>query len=327
MSILRLLTQKYGPYKGPTATGFYNFCHPACGDRRHRFGINVKSRRWLCWNCGKRGWLTDLVPSAELLGADVALPRPSRARAPEKKNAAGVSLPWRPITHEGPTRALEEDVLGYLEHRGVTRRRAADLRLGYGVASRWFGCVIHPWYGDHGRLAGWQARVTGDPDVGPKVITATADDLPVAEDYQAPRKGGLYLLDRIVAGTPALVAEGPYDAISALRVVPAVALLGSRLHEAQLRRLLRRRPSSIYIAVDRDKTVRWYDQQERAWQPPAQITMARQVLRAGYTGDVLLVEYPDDFSGDLGGLPDKTPHPRGEIERLVLGARPFRLGM
>lgn len=319
-SLLRLL----GRHTRRTSKGWYNFCHKRCGDRRFRLGVNFGSRRFRCFNCGLNGDLDALVPG--LNDADLTL----LVDPPKPKAPPPTDLPWRPIQAEGPVRVLEKDAVSYLASRGVPRSHAARLGLGYGLDGCWLGRVIHPYYDARGTLAGWQGRLTYDPEPGEarKIRFATQRDLPARFRFLSPAEGAVYMIERVKPGTPLLLVEGPYDAIHAERAIQAVALFGSNLTEAQAARILSKKPIAIYLGLDRDKSGRRWNKDAKRWEPDPRPAMARLLYtRTGGQTPIYVVEYPNDFEGDWGGYEDKTPHTREELLVLLSGAVRWRPGV
>lgn len=319
---LRTLQNLLGKNLRPSSKGWYNFSHKLCGDKRFRLGVNFRASRYRCMNCGANGDLHDLVPG--LKAGEIEVPLADRAPAPPPPT----DLPWRPIRAEGEPRSMERSAIKYLESRGVPRSHAARLGLGYGIDGWWLGRVIHPYVNTKGALAGWQGRTTYDPepDSGERKIRfATQRDLPKGLTLLSPTGGALYLIDRVRPGEPVVICEGPYDAIHAERAMQAVAIFGSNLAPAQASRLLAKRPSAIYVGLDRDKCGRRWNKDAKRWEPDARIQIARALyVRSGVP--VFIVEYPDTFEGDFGGREDKTPHPREELAALLSAARRFRPG-
>lgn len=317
MDPLKILTRKFGAHRGPTAGGWINFCHRPCGDRKFRFGIHPGEQRFRCFNCGSHGDLRDLVPDLPKFRART---RVTLEPAPRKETG----LPWRPLTSHSPGRLLEEKVRKYLFMRGIPYMRAALLNVGYGVLPPWRDRAIHPWFDDAGALKGWQGRLLKDPPPGvPKMLTSSLSDLP---GRWTPKDGALYLHEFVPHRPDTLViVEGPYDALSARRVCPVVALLGSEIHPAQVARIRAKEPRDVVLALDRDTykpRMLETGEKEVAKLPP----IARALSVALRPLVVRVVKYRKAFKGDIGGRPDKTPHEEKEIARLFEKAEPWRFG-
>lgn len=311
------LRRLLGPGKAPTASGWWTFCHKRCGDRRHRLGVNFRRRRFRCFNCGASGDLKTLLPS---LGADAlaALGPPDRRPAPPP----ATGLPWRPLPAEGVLSPLGASAARYLASRGIPRAHAVRLGLGYGTEGKWVNRVIHPIYDDRGGLAGWQGRLTWDPEKGEgqKSLFPRESDMPAGMRRLMPQDGALGMIERLEPGSPALLVEGPYDGAHAERVMPAVVLFGSVMFEAQARRLLSRRPSAIYLGLDRDKSGPQWNESAERWERDPRLAILG-MLREHTEAPLYVVEYPDDFAGDWGGDEEKRPHPTETLAGLLAGAR------
>ena len=312
-----------GAGRGPTSKGWWNFCHKRCGDHRFRLGVHFRQHRFRCFNCGASGGLDVLLPDlgkGPLAAPLDATPRRSLPVAP-------LGLPWRPLPAQGPLSPLAEGAVAYLASRGIPRGHAVRLGLGYGVEGRWVGRVIHPYYDDRGSLAGWQGRLTGDPDELDEAKTKfpRAADMPRGLTRLLPKDGALYMIDRLPLESPVMVNEGPYDAAHAERVLPAVALFGSVMFEAQMRRLLSRRPSAIYLALDPDKSGPWWNEVERRWMPDPRPPILSALYRRT-DAPIYYVPYPALWEGDVGGRPDQSPHSTEELTALIEGAVRFRPG-
>lgn len=310
-SAVRLLVARLGPYRGPTHSGFVNFCHQRCGDTRFRLGIKFATGMVKCFHCGFEASVRDFLPGIPAIRrwpARYRTPRPSfRGENPDR-------LPWRPVRGHGSMTYLEERVVRYLEGRGILRERAYILGLGYGTEAPYTGCAIHPWLRDDGTLGGWQARRTYDPEDGsPKIIHALPSRWP---RLYTPAQGGMLAYDLVPEGSPVMLVEGPYDTYSGLRVVPTVGLMGSEIYPAQIRRLQRKRPTEIIYGLDPDTFKRRWLPAERAYGPPkARENLKRLALAFDVT--IRALAYPASFEGDLGGREDKSPHPWQEIAALV----------
>jgi hypothetical protein len=313
---LRLLVAKFGSFRGPTRSGFVNFNHKRCGDRRFRLGLKFSTGVAKCFNCGFESAIEDLVPG---------LPRIRRfgkSEAPRRRFSGEMpsTLPWKPITASGDMTALERRVVRYLESRGIIRQRAAVLGLGYGIANPYVSCAIHPWYREDGTLGGWQARKCYDPEDGsPKILHALPRLWP---DLYTPSQGGMFCYDILPTRSPVLLAEGPYDTYSGLRAVPTVGIMGSEIYAAQIRRLQRKEPTAVIYGLDPDTFAPQWKPYDRSYGPP-KARRNLQRLALAFNVPLLVLKYPPNFDGDLGGKDDKSPHPVKVIEALVAAAEPY----
>lgn len=316
---LRKLVARLGPYRGPSSSGFLQFCHRRlCGDAKFRLGVSVTTGKFSCFRCGLKGHVEDLVPG--LTWAGIRPPKASTPRLASSDAAAPSAELWKPISAVGATRLLEEKALAYLASRGISRLRAASLGLGYGSKSPYTGCVIHPWRRPDGSLGGFQARKPYDPDDGsPKIIHPYPDHFP---NLYTPRMGGMFAFELIPQNSPVLLAEGPYDTYSSLRVIPTAGLMGSIIFKAQIRRLQKKNPSVVYYGLDPDTFDPFWIEGEHRYGPPK----ARENLRLlGTMLDcpIRVCVYDEPWEGDLGGKADKSPHDRKVIAELIENAAPY----
>ena len=285
---IRLLSRRLGKSYQNGEWVNYNcpFRHEKNGvnkpDTKKRLGINLKTGWFNCHRCGRKG----LVASEFGVNIEGAIPTAGRREARVVEREEGFKRPFKTLPLPPEVSALARSVVRYLGRRGVDHLTAHVLDIGYGTKSPWIGASIHPYYKDDNEtLVGWQARYT-EPGTGPKVRTSREGDLP--ESWGA-SDGALYLLETVYADNPLLVVEGPYDALSASRVMPAVACLGSVLHPAQAHRLRRRRAGGIIVGFDWDKA-------------SAARRACKTLLRAGCE-DVSIIVWPKDWDGrDWGDL-------------------------
>lgn len=229
---------------------FHNFNCPFCGDTKYRFGVNLVTRKCYCFRCEVRGTVKKILGLH--MEAGKALPGNRLAHAAKRlaPSAEPKSRPWKELPGPGEkVPVLAEPVFAYLEGRGIDRVTAHVLGLGYGIAGKWRNRAIHPFFHNDGRLAGWQGRAISD-SMAVKTLTTTEFDLP---GCLTPDTGALYGLEGVRRGEPVVVCEGPYDALSVACVQPAVAILGSNLHPAQVRRLMKAGASEIIVGFDPDK--------------------------------------------------------------------------
>ncbi len=311
-----MLVARLGPFRGPTRSGFINFNHKACGDKKFRFGFKFSTGIAKCFHCGFEKQIRDLFPGLPKVRTFAK----STAPRPRFSGEMPTTLPWKPIRSTGEMTTLERTAVRYLESRGVSRQRAAILGLGYGIQSPYLESVIHPWYRDDMTLGGWQARRCFDPEDGSaKIVHALPRLWP---DLYSPSQGGMFAFDLLPEHSPVMLVEGPYDTYSGLRVLPTVGIMGSEIYPAQIRRLQRKRPTEIIYGLDPDTFLRQWLPGERKYGPPkARHNLKRLAL--AFSCRIRTLVYPEVFDGDLGGKEDKTPHPWQEIAALVRHAEPY----
>ena len=308
-----------------SGTGFYNFARCAVGNHRKKwtFGVNPNTMKWSCFACSKSGRLKDLKGFADVTSVThTGRVAPEWSLAQRKVLPEGYELPWVPLSPYGSRREfLEEEAIRYLEQRGVDIEHAANLGVGYGVAGKWVGYVIFPWWDDDGNLAGWQGRLCGDPDEESRQqkveTTSPRRQLPNGKwvgdgEFVIKNKmGGLGGLERVVSGQMVLAVEGPFDYASASRVMPTVWMQGGLMFPAQMKRLRKAGVTGVIWGHDPDK----YDEAFK---------MARKYH--GKMGMEMHVIDWGDYAGDWADDEDGDPLVRPEVEALLKLARPFRPG-
>lgn len=310
---LAALERRLGKYRQSGA--FYNFhCpfkhpEPHTQDTKYRFGVNLATGWYTCFRCQRKGLIEDafgiVVKGAGGTPQARLVPRtPLNALAPSERPIE----PFRVVPPEGDGGPLCKPVLAYLASRGIDQITAHALGIGYGNESPWYNQAIHPYYEDDDTtLAGWQGRVIHPAPGSPKVFTAKKEQWPSA---MGAKEGALYLLECTREEEPVVITEGPYDALSVSRILPAVAVLGSVLHPAQARRLLRRKPSEIIVGFDSDK-----DSDARK---------AARLLKREWQGTVRLVRWPKDWDPDL----DFGAMSSDQVREVLMAewSGPFRVG-
>lgn len=314
-SDLREIVRVLGDYRGPTRSGFLNFIHKACGDRKYRLGL--KGGKFKCFRCGSAGLLSEIVRGVERIPRAV----PARGQAAHAvSNLPDPSvLPWKPIPVVGELSLLASRVVKYLASRGIPRVRAAVLGFGYGTAGREHGCAVFPWLRPDLTLGGWQARLTYDPGEGAsKIVHAHPDVWP---NLYSPSQGAMFGFETLQDGEDVMLVEGPVDTYSGARVIPTAGLMGSEIYAAQIRRLQQKHPRRIFYGLDPDTFVARWNPMSRTFMAPK----AHENLRRLYVAfpEVRVIQYPKSFDGDIGGREDKSPHPRSEIAKLVSNAKRY----
>ena len=276
---LKELERRLGPCR--KARQFHNFCCPFCDDMKYRFGVNLDTGQCYCFKCEVKG------PIRKVLGVNFRVKKglpPKKLRVNLAPPAPSVGRPWKELPDvtrpNCKVSTLAKDVFKYLEGRGIDPVTAHMMGLGYGTSGKWLHRVIHPYYHANGVLAGWQGRAIHEG--GAKTLTTTQDDFPNALGAST---GAVVGLEMIRRGDEVAVCEGPYDALSVARVMPAVAILGSKLHPAQVRRMRGAGASRLIMAFDPDK-------------PKAAYKGAAVAYRAGLP-DVSVVDWDPELGTEI----------------------------
>jgi hypothetical protein len=137
------------------------------------------------------------------------------------------------IDHDIPCEGLS-----YLESRGIPPEVAAHYGIRYSIQRR---RVIIPVF-MNGKCYGWQGRAIDKVEDG--------DRMRNNEGFH--RSKLVMFLDQIKPGFPAIISEGPFDAMKFHLIGGNVSTLGKEISEDQLELIYSKRPSGIYTALDAD---------------------------------------------------------------------------
>jgi DNA primase len=217
---------------------------PYHNERRSSFSLNVDKGVFNCFACGAAGVVHQL---ATHLGVEAPGEAPAPTQAPEMDRAWANDLRYRLQQSRverpdldgllvAPTGELDrcEGPHEYWETRGITEDVRARFRLGYDVLA---DAVTIPIFSLGGHYLGSIRRHLGN--VEPRYL------------YPTGLQKGRVLWGANHARTERRVAvvEGSIDALRLWSLgVPAVAVLGSQLHQAQLR-LLERLGADLYLGL------------------------------------------------------------------------------
>jgi len=251
---------------------------PACGKVGH-FGMNASTGRWNCFVCKARGGLRELVAAARRVDVDSAsswlrkMARRMPLRTPDEASRRMASLLDReapPSEVRIPREALpplDPVARRYLRGRGVSRALAERFGVSYCRVGSYAGRVIVPIPGPGGGLPFSFAARTVREDVEPPYLYPTG---PKVSETLLWRPGGRAVV----------LVEGVFDAIVwAGKGVPAVAVFGSTLHEAQAALVVARWPR-VTIAFDGDE-------------PGREGARKAAALLAGLVDDLRVASLPD----------------------------------
>ena len=158
-------------------------------------------------------------------------------------------IPWPPPFALTLDKSDAAPGAGYLANRGVAPELAASYGITYDIASRRvvFPVVMNMF------VYGWQARAI-DP-------VAPGDRMRNNPGFQRARC--VLFLDRLQPGKPAIIAEGPFDALKFHLCGGNVSTMGKNVSSEQLALILARRPSAIYLALDDDAAAEMRDVAKR----------------------------------------------------------------
>lgn len=219
MRVSPSLIDQLGPPKYATDTTAYWSC--SCDPNYGVITWKPAWRRAYCRNCDKSWGAGDREPQVA--------PTTLSVQVGIRAEISDALMRWHRV-------APGSDVDTYLtKERGLTPGEITE------------HVVFDPELPDHavfplredGQVVGWQARRIDDGE--PKYTSGRT------ADGWLPAHKTAWGLDRIHPGRPAYLCEGIFDA---LYFPHGVAILGSRLHETQMVKVLDRKPSMIYFCYD-----------------------------------------------------------------------------
>lgn len=231
---------------------------PLCSDHKPRLYISKEHGAWTCFNCGERGSLFDLL--TEVLDFEPGLARVYLKKLRSDHEGSFVvkktpkPTPVKPPLYYAPLAQhwethVAQPYRAYVERRGLTRELVRDHLVGYCVIGPYAQRVVFP-VRYEGTVVSWIARSI-NPALQPKVLTAPESNLSVV----------LYDIEHVSPPEVVLV-EGVFDC---LRLHGrAVATLGARLSDGQIRELKRRGYKRVILLRDNDEAGREAEKDE-AW--------------------------------------------------------------
>lgn len=270
--------------RAPGSSGWQRACCPVCEERhgsedeRYSLSINMDLGRYRCHRCDWAGsirhLLQDLRDGPEEIEWTIDLSRARRspprwAPPAELSDPMGVLPAGYVQARPGDGGLLADRVLTYLRKRRLSDEQILRMRAGFTARPPRSGdpdargrVILPVWAG--GVVRSWVARSWGGLE--PKVLNRRMD----AGGVQP-----LWGVDEIQPGGLVVIVEGIFDAIA---TPCGVALLGSRLSDEELFRLLAQAPRRILVALDNE--------------PAAQAKAARivQAIRDVWPGPVQRIE-------------------------------------
>jgi DNA primase len=238
----------------PSSNGEWILDCPWCGKSGHLYingepsegadGRPLPPGRFLCFRCGQRGMAFARL-MAELEGIPLQQARAAVSRwkvrdirwkritAPQP---APVGDAWLPPEFEPTTKVWPR----YLARRGVSKEVAARFGLGVCRSGDFADRVILPIVCPAGRS--FTAR-----------SIRTADEEPLRYKSGPGAGGLLFGWETIAEAKEAVVVEGPFDALRVIAAgLPAVAILGKQLRDAQADMLLAPPHRRYVVMLDPD---------------------------------------------------------------------------
>lgn len=204
---------------------------PACSDKTGHLAVDMGLGVGKCWKCGLvaplklDGLLTDSPGKSATLARTRDIPVPG----------GSVNLPMVP--HHGP---LSLGAHNYLVDRFRSEAAAKAAEHKYCIkettqcSKGWDHRVLIPVFG-RGQLETYVARTYRPDDTRKRVLNGPKSGKDGCMFLATPNSDSTMSLPKLAG---CAIVEGVFDALQVGRLVPSIALLGSRLHPAQLRRLL-----------------------------------------------------------------------------------------
>lgn len=224
---------------------------PWCSKERHLY-VNIRTGKWTCFRCDEKGRWLRLY--AEIEGITESEAARQAMEAAFAGRATGSSAPAEPEEPELPADVdLPSDFIPvwdgkawtwptYLTDRGVKRTTGAAYKLGFAKAGRYARRIIFPVSCPGGRS--FTARSILPADVEPLRYDSGPDCGRLLFGWDQAMAGKRSLL---------LLVEGPFDVLSCYQAgLPAVALLGKRLRDAQVEMLSDADVKRIILLLDDD---------------------------------------------------------------------------
>lgn len=170
-----------------------------------------------------------------------------------------------PLDHAHSLAAPEaEEGVKYLLSRGVPVGLAHSLGIVYSSLTR---RVIFP-IQMNGFVFGWQGRA----------IDPVAPGLRMRNNPGFQRARCVMFLDNVQLGGHAIIAEGPFDALKFSLCGGNVCTMGKVVTDDQLKAILSRSPSAIYLALDEDAATEMRELRQRVPVPLYRIAVPEHVI-------------------------------------------------
>ncbi len=249
---------------------------PFCGEDSGKCSVNVKKNVFQCWVCensgGVRRFLWHLKTQKIIRRKDFdivvaklgyrgsmafsSLATPVREEEEQKhlwteKEPCVFPKGVRYIEHMGDTGIegrMKKQVTRYLAKRGLSPEDISRFNLHACAVfgTRYYGHIFFPVMDVYGRqMVFWTTRTTFKVAKGPKSLHSHS----YYTRYSA--QDILFNQHLIQRGKPVAVCEGPFDALTVCKyVMPAVAVLGKKIHRVHQVILRKRSPKGVYLCFD-----------------------------------------------------------------------------
>ena len=232
MTVYRTLLQKLGQYKTRKQGQEFIFSCPKC--KRLKFEVNFKKRLFNCFRCGWSGGIYQLYGYFKLSSSKFQ-PILTKSNPIETKE---ITIPKYMDTSHFSWKERK-----YLFDRGLDFQRTYDLKWGLSSDPKYRNRVMIPIIED-GKIVCYTARAVL-PAMNPKEL------FPKAE--VANKSHFLYNYDGISARDEVIVVEGIFDCEHLVKLGhKSVAILGSKISETQIGKLLGKKPLSVTLMFDGD---------------------------------------------------------------------------
>ena len=199
---------------------------PCCA--REKMYVNLKKQVYHCFRCGKKGVVQGLVKSSVKITQEFLIE--------EREKVLSVVIPeYKMFTEESLTKPFWD----FLMKKGMGKdwERVGFLGWGTSTSSYLQGRLIIPIF--EKEVVSYVARSVDGRE--PKEISG-----PNRSQY-------LYNLDSVEAGDTVFITEGIFDCEAVIRAgFKAIALMGSKLSQIALGKLLQKAPKEVKLLLDND---------------------------------------------------------------------------
>ena len=245
-------------FKAEFKSNNYQFACPMCNDTKEHMGADLKKGVVHCFKCGYANTTLKFIMEIESVNfteayriiakyGKVTHLKGHRAESgvPRFKSKAIGYVSLRKMDKKSPTRSL---AMIYLFSRGITSGIVYNYRLGVSTREDLLGRVIVPCFENRKFVYYVARKFMGS---GPKYKN------PSRENFEMGKKDVLFNIDGAARSSKVVIVEGVFDAMAV--GANAVAILGSKISNEQVLKLLEVNPKEISVYLDADAPDKAYE--------------------------------------------------------------------
>lgn len=272
------------PFTDTVNRGWVNVTCPFCDDRTFNGGFNIKHDYYHCWKCGAH-------PHTSALAKVLSIPKESVYPLIEEYEGTSLNVIARQTHEKAPKTLLKlpTDSFNVRERKYLLKRDFDPdyLHDKYGVTGGgsgvWRNRIVIPLI-LNGRVVSWTARSILSKEHQKELGVPRYKNLSIEQSLVDP-KTVMYNLDN-ARGDKVVITEGAFDV---MRLGDGfISSFGTEMTQAQLRQIISRNYSKIYIMFDNE--------------PLAQAKARKYGLQlAGMGADVEVVDAYSDYGKNDGG--------------------------